>query len=121
MTCALLLGQGGAVLPGDGPALLPGHGLALLAGRVAARLPGDGGALLPRHHPGHLLTPATWCRCRCWGGGGQVAVLEAGCQTQRWRQQTVPEAGAAVGGLMETGLMVAWLVVTVALPISVSI
>ena len=59
VTCALLLGQGGAVLPGDGPALLPGHGLALLAGRVAARLAGDGGALLPRHHPGHLLTPAT--------------------------------------------------------------
>ena len=60
MTCALLLGQGGSVLPGDGSALLPGHGLALLAGRVAARLAGDGGALLPRHHPGHLLTAATW-------------------------------------------------------------
>ena len=50
----------------------------------------------------------TWCRC--WGGGGQVAVLEAGCQTQRWRQQTVAEAGAAVAGLVEAGLMVAGLV-----------
>ena len=59
-----------------------------------------------------------WCRCRCWGG--QVAVLEAGCQTQRWRQQTVAEAGAAVARLVEAGLvMVAWLVVAVALPISV--
>ena len=57
------------------------------------------------------------CRCRCWGGQG--AVLEAGCQTQRWPQQTVAEAGAAVAGLVEAGLMVAWLVVAVALPISV--
>ena len=61
------------------------------------------------------------CRCRCWGGQG--AVLEAGCQTQRWPQQTVAEAGAAVGGpvealVVEAGLVVAWLVVAVALAVA---